>query len=140
LGPDRKVLLATRSKGKLRELHGILASAGLEGVTLDDAGIAESAEEEHIEIFDTFEENALAKARYFHRRSRMPTMADDSGLSVRALGGAPGVYSKRYSARDDLSLGMVFGNPATRARAIAAQRHSWTTKESWSRWARRMAV
>jgi XTP/dITP diphosphohydrolase len=103
LAADRQILLATRSTGKLRELHGILASAGLAGITLDDAGIEESPDEEHIEIFDTFEENALAKARYFHRLSGMPTMADDSGLSVRALGGAPGVYSKRYSGRMDLS-------------------------------------
>ena len=72
-------------------------------MTLDDAGIAASADEEHIEIFDTFEENALAKARYFHEKSGMPTMADDSGLSVRVLHGAPGVFSKRYSGRDDLS-------------------------------------
>ena len=130
MGPDRKVLLATRSKGKLRELHGILASAGLEGVTLDDAGIAESAEEEHIEIFDTFEENALAKARYFHRRSRMPTMADDSGLSVRALGGAPGVYSKRYSARDDLSGQDL--DDANNAKLVNALRESSDTSASYS--------
>jgi XTP/dITP diphosphohydrolase len=103
LAADARILLATRSKGKLRELHGILASAALQGITLDDAGIVESAEEEHIEIFQTFEENALAKARYFHHMSGMPTMADDSGLSVRALDGAPGVYSKRYCGREDLS-------------------------------------
>jgi XTP/dITP diphosphohydrolase len=103
LAAERRILLATRSSGKLRELHGILASAGLAGITLDDAGIAPSADEEHIEVFDTFAENALAKARYFHEKSAMPTMADDSGLSVRALGGAPGVYSRRYSGRDDLS-------------------------------------
>ena len=102
MAADARIVLATRSKGKLRELHGILASAGLEGITLEDAGIPESPDEEHIEIFDMFEENALAKARYFHRKSGMATMADDSGLSVRALGGAPGVYSKRFSGRDDL--------------------------------------
>lgn len=100
---DNRVLLATRSHGKLKELHGILADAGLVGVTLDDFGIPYSPEEENIECFDTFEENALAKARYFHERSRMPTMADDSGLSVNALNGAPGVWSKRYSGRSDLS-------------------------------------
>jgi len=103
LAADRRVLLATRSHGKLRELHGILADAGFSGVTLDDFGIEYSPEEEEIECFDTFEENALAKARYFHARSGLPTMADDSGLSVVALGGAPGVWSKRYSSRIDLS-------------------------------------
>lgn len=72
-------------------------------MTLDDAGIVYSDEEEGIESFATFADNALAKARYFHRLSRIPTMADDSGLSVRALDGAPGVWSKRYSGRFDLS-------------------------------------
>jgi XTP/dITP diphosphohydrolase len=103
LETDRRVLLATRSHGKLRELHGILAEAGLAGITLDEYGISYSPEEEGIESYETFEENALAKARYFHEKSRLPTMADDSGLSVHALGGAPGVWSKRYSGRSDLS-------------------------------------
>ena len=100
---DRRILLATRSLGKLRELEGILAEAGLSGITLEEAEIPYSIAEDGIECFATFEENALAKARYFHRLSGRPTMADDSGLSVRALGGAPGVWSKRYSERLDLS-------------------------------------
>lgn len=132
MAADRRILLATRSTGKLRELHGILASAGLSGITLDDAGIRESPEEEHIEVFETFEENALAKARYFHRLSDLPTMADDSGLSVSALGGAPGVYSRRYSGRSELSgqdlddsnnaklLASVRGNHDTSASYICA--------------------
>ena len=101
-GPT-KVLLATRSAGKLRELRGILEEAGLVGVTLDEFGIAESPDEEGIECFSTFEDNALAKARYFHLLSGLPTMADDSGLRVDALDGAPGVWSKRFSGRNDLS-------------------------------------
>ena len=100
---DPRILLATRSSGKLRELEGILAEAGLSGITLDAAGIGYSSAEEGIECFATFEENALAKARYFHRLSGRATMADDSGLSVHTLGGAPGVWSKRYSERLDLS-------------------------------------
>jgi XTP/dITP diphosphohydrolase len=103
LAAEGRILLATRSSGKLKELKGILAEAGLEGITLDDAGIAELPEEDGIECFDTFDANALAKARYFYARSGLPTMADDSGLSVGALGGAPGVWSKRYSGRDDLA-------------------------------------
>lgn len=102
MAADRRVLLATRSAGKLRELRGILEEAGIAGITLDEAAMPESPEEESIECFDTFEENALAKARHFHRLSGLPTMADDSGLSVRALGGAPGVSSKRYSGRAGL--------------------------------------
>jgi XTP/dITP diphosphohydrolase len=99
----RRVLVATRSAGKLRELDGILAEAGIQGVSLAEAGIAESADEDAIECHDSFEENALAKARYFSRLSGLPTIADDSGLCVDALGGAPGVLSKRYSGRPDLS-------------------------------------
>ncbi len=98
-----KVLLATRSAGKLRELKGILDEAGLAGVSLDEEGIEESRDEDDIECHDTFEENALAKARYFNVLTGMPTMADDSGLSVRVLAGSPGVWSKRFSGRDDLS-------------------------------------
>jgi XTP/dITP diphosphohydrolase len=98
-----RVLVATRNPGKLRELHGILATAGLAGITLDEAGIPESADEDTLECHDTFEENALAKARWFARISGMPTIADDSGLCVNALGGAPGVWSKRFSGRIDLT-------------------------------------
>jgi XTP/dITP diphosphohydrolase len=71
-------------------------------IDLGEAGIAESVEEDGLEAYATFEENALAKARYFHRHSGMPTVADDSGLAVRALGGRPGVHSKRWSGRADL--------------------------------------
>lgn len=75
----------------------------MEVMSLDDAGIAESSEEDALEVYATFEENALAKARYFARLSGRPTLADDSGLAVDALGGRPGVMSKRWSGRADLS-------------------------------------
>ena len=98
------VLVATRSDDKLREIQQITASlSDLRLLTLDDAGIEWSEQEEVLEEFESFEENALAKARYFHRRSGLPVMADDSGLCVDALGGAPGVLTKRFSGRSDLS-------------------------------------
>ncbi|MDB4876053.1 MAG: Nucleoside-triphosphatase rdgB [Gemmatimonadetes bacterium] len=97
------MLLATRSAGKLRELRALFATRGLNVVDLVDAGVAESHDEEQLEVFPTFEENALAKARYFFTRTGRPTVADDSGLAVRALGGRPGVLSKRWSGRTDLS-------------------------------------
>jgi XTP/dITP diphosphohydrolase len=100
---DGPFLLATRSKGKLRELNGILASAGFRAVNLSEAGIEETAEEEGIECYETFEENALAKARYFNAMTGMPTLADDSGLCVDALSGAPGVWSKRFSGNNELA-------------------------------------
>jgi XTP/dITP diphosphohydrolase len=93
----KRILLATRSAGKLRELRPMFAGAGLSVIDLAEAGIAESADEHGIEAFDTFEENARAKAEHFHRLSGLPTVADDSGLAVDALRGAPGVRSKRWS-------------------------------------------
>jgi len=98
------ILVATRSEHKLREIRDIMGTgAGVPLISLRDAGIEEMPEEEGIEGYDTFAENALAKARYFAARSGLPTLADDSGLCVDALGGAPGVRSKRFSDRPDLS-------------------------------------
>jgi XTP/dITP diphosphohydrolase len=96
------ILLATRSAGKLRELKPLFASAGFEAIDLTAIGIPESVEEDDLEVFETFEENALAKARHFAVKSRLPTVADDSGLEVFALGARPGVRSKRFSGRSDL--------------------------------------
>src|ERR1044072_420752 len=86
-----RVLLATTNKGKILELKRILSEQGIEVVGLDDL-----ATTEEIETGSTFAENALLKARAFHRRSNLPTIADDSGLEVDALGGAPGIASARY--------------------------------------------
>jgi XTP/dITP diphosphohydrolase len=100
MGP---VLVATRSANKLREIRQILSGLpGLSLVGLEGVGIPEDPEEDAIEAFDSFQQNALAKARYFSRLSGLPTLADDSGLCVDALGGAPGVRSKRFSGRADL--------------------------------------
>ena len=97
------ILIATRSSGKLRELSEILADFDLETIDLEHAKIPVSPAEDDVEHFATFEENALAKARYFHVLTGMPTLADDSGLVVDALGGSPGVLSQRYSGRSDLT-------------------------------------
>jgi XTP/dITP diphosphohydrolase len=97
-------VLATRNTGKLRELRPIFADAGIAVVDLTDVGVAESPEEEKVETFESFEDNALAKARWF--AGRLPgraIVADDSGLEVIALVGAPGVRSRRWSGRSDLS-------------------------------------
>jgi XTP/dITP diphosphohydrolase len=100
---QRVIVVATRSDHKLREIRQLVPPiAGIRLVDLGEAGIAWTPEEETIEAFETFEENALAKARFFHERSGLAVMADDSGLCVDALGGAPGVYSKRFSGRTDL--------------------------------------
>lgn len=102
-GKRDALLVATRSAGKVRELAALFADAGIDVVDLRSANIEESPDEEALETALTFEENALAKARHFHRVSGLATVADDSGLEVEALGGAPGVHSKRWSARPDLS-------------------------------------
>jgi XTP/dITP diphosphohydrolase len=97
------MLLASRNAGKLRELRALFGAHGVRVIDLVQAGVEESNEEEQLEVFSTFEENALAKARYFHARTGRPTVADDSGLAVAALGGRPGVLSKRWSGRPDLT-------------------------------------
>lgn len=98
------VLVATRNRGKLRELRPLLAAADYEAIDLDAAGVTPMAAEDAVECYATFAENALAKARYFHEASGgLPTLADDSGLAVDALGGEPGVRSRRWSGRTDLT-------------------------------------
>ena len=96
-------MVATRSAGKIRELIPLCAAFGIDAIDLAAAGIAETRDEDALEVFDTFEANALAKAKYFHERSGLATLADDSGLVVVALGGQPGVLSKRWSGRTDLT-------------------------------------
>ena len=99
-----RFLVATRSEGKLRELREIFSDFGLNVVDLSTLGIPRTDLEENLESFETFEQNALAKVRYFYEASGgIPTFGDDSGMCVDALAGEPGVYSKRWSERDDLS-------------------------------------
>ena len=97
------ILLGTRNRGKLREMQPLLVAQGLAFTDPGSLGIPETTREEQLEVFDSFEENALAKARYFAERSGLATIADDSGLEVFALGGRPGVRSKRFSGRSDLN-------------------------------------
>ena len=87
-----KLVLASNNPGKLREIRSLLAPLAIEVVPQADLGIAE-AEEPH----QTFLENALAKARHASRVSGLAALADDSGLCVAALGGAPGVHSAHYA-------------------------------------------
>ena len=93
-----KLLVATRSRHKMKEIRRILADVpDLELLAPDEAGLAPLPEEDELEPYQTFEENARSKARYFHARSGLPAVADDSGIEVDALGGAPGVHSKRVA-------------------------------------------
>ncbi|HET7603035.1 MAG TPA: RdgB/HAM1 family non-canonical purine NTP pyrophosphatase [Gemmatimonadales bacterium] len=92
-----KLLVATRNPGKLAEARQILEPAGVAVVSPDEAGVVWSAAEDLLEHADTFEGNATAKAEFFAKRAGMPTVADDSGLEVISLAGAPGVRSKRWA-------------------------------------------
>jgi XTP/dITP diphosphohydrolase len=87
-----RLVLASGNEGKLREFRRLLSPLGIEVVAQSELGIAE-ADEPH----PTFVENALAKARHASAASKLPALADDSGLCVDALGGAPGVQSARYA-------------------------------------------
>lgn len=98
-----RIVLATGNAGKLRELQGLLLPRGMEVVALS-AFTAEQAEETGL----SFVENAILKARHAARVSGLPAIADDSGIEVDALRGAPGIYSARYagigaSDRDNLN-------------------------------------
>jgi len=88
----KKLVLASNNAKKMKELNALLAPLGFEVIPQGQLGIPE-AEEPHC----TFVENALAKARHAAQLSGLPALADDSGLCVAALGGAPGVYSARYA-------------------------------------------
>src|SRR5690606_27029551 len=87
-----KLVLASSNRGKLEELRHLLDGSGIELLAQSDLGV-EDAEETGL----TFIENALLKARHASRVTGLPALADDSGLCVDALGGAPGLYSARYA-------------------------------------------
>ena len=91
----KKLVIASNNPGKIRELAALLSPHGLELVAQSDLGVAE-ANEPH----ETFVENALAKARHASRITGLPALADDSGLCVPSLNGAPGVHSAYYAGRD----------------------------------------
>lgn len=92
MSPFPRLVLASGNEGKLREFRRLLSPLRIEVVAQAELGVAE-AEEPHA----TFVENALAKARHASRSCRLPALADDSGICVAALRGAPGVQSARYA-------------------------------------------
>ncbi|WP_419166455.1 non-canonical purine NTP pyrophosphatase [Candidatus Palauibacter sp.] len=91
------VLVATRSAHKLREIRDLLADVPVRLLGPAELGLPEREEEGDLEPFDTFARNALSKAKYFHARSGLPVLADDSGLCVDALDGGPGVRTRRFA-------------------------------------------
>ena len=115
-----RLLVATRSEHKLRELRDLFHLPWLELVSLDEAGVLGEA----VEDAATFRGNAIIKARFYCGLSGMPTLADDSGLEVDALDGGPGVTTKRYAGEHATDaqnnaklLGALDGLPPERRRA-----------------------
>lgn len=112
----RKLVIASNNPGKLREIGQILAPLGIEVIPQSQLGISE-ADEPHA----TFVENALAKARHAASHSGLPALADDSGICVDALGGAPGVLSARFAGeprsdeRNNLKLVQMVGREHDRS-------------------------
>ena len=111
-------VLASGNPGKLEELQLALQDAGLHLVSQDDLGISPAEEDGQ-----TFIENALKKARHAAAESGLSAIADDSGLVVPSLGGAPGIYSARYSGAGDA------GNNAKLLNAMAAM--SGDERKAW---------
>ncbi|TWI62087.1 XTP/dITP diphosphohydrolase [Pseudoduganella lurida] len=103
----QKLILASNNAGKLQEFNALLATVGFDVHAQGEFGVPEADEP-----FHTFVENALAKARHAARLTGLPALADDSGVCVNALGGAPGVYSARYAS-------MAGGEPKSDARNSA---------------------
>lgn len=88
----QKIVLASNNAKKLKELSALLTPLGIQLIPQGELGVPEAEEPHH-----TFLENALAKARHAAQLTSLPALADDSGLCVKALGGAPGVQSARYA-------------------------------------------
>lgn len=117
------LLIATRNRGKLTEFRRLLSELPLDLYGLDDVGVTGEAVEDGL----TFAENATIKARYYYHQTGLRTLADDSGLEVEALGGAPGVRSARYAGRhatDRVRVSRLLdaldatGDPLRRARFV----------------------
>jgi XTP/dITP diphosphohydrolase len=92
-----KVFVATRNEGKMREIRDLLSGLPYQPVSPAEQFLERLPDERDLERGTSYAENAIAKARYFAKRSGLPTLAEDSGLEVDALDGAPGVFSARWS-------------------------------------------
>ena len=114
-----KLLVATRSAGKRREVKRLLADSGIDLVFPEDLNLFEDAAEDLLENADNFRANARAKAEHFARRSGLPTVADDSGLEVFYLGGAPGTRSKRWAGATGTAEEVDAANNAELVRRLA---------------------
>lgn len=116
--PFNKLVIASGNAGKIRELEHLLQSLNLEIVPQATFNVPEADEP-----YMTFIENALAKARHASEHTGLPALADDSGLCVDALNGAPGVLSARYASENDNSPKSDARNNAKLLQAMENQSH-----------------
>ena len=116
-----KLLVATRSAGKAREIRTLFAGLPITLVFPDELALQRLPDEAGLENAATYAANATAKARYFARRSGLPTVADDSGLEVDALHGEPGVHSARWGGGRE-GVGMGEGDVEARNNALLLER------------------
>jgi len=114
-----RLLVATGNAGKLREYREMMGDLPVEWLTLKDAGLNGMDVEE---TGDTFVANALIKAQAYSQASGLPTLADDSGIAVDALNGAPGVYSARYAPTEAECRTKLLGAVATVPTALRTAR------------------
>jgi XTP/dITP diphosphohydrolase len=126
---EGKIVIATHNSGKLREMRELLAPHGIEAVSAGELGLPEPDE-----TGDDFVANALIKARAATKGAGLPALADDSGLCVEALGGAPGVFSARWAGETkDFAAAMArveqemkaSGSPSRRAHFVSALAVAW---------------
>jgi len=137
-----KLLIATNNRGKVEELQDLLEETGIELITPSQIDL----ELDVIEDGNTYEENASKKALAFARASQLVSLADDSGLEVDALDGAPGLYSARYSPKPDANdrdrRVYLLENLQDKPRPWAARFHATIAiaipEELWSQVARRL--
>jgi XTP/dITP diphosphohydrolase len=113
-----RLLAATRSGGKQEEIRRVLVPAGIEVVFPDDLGLFEAPGEQVLELAESFAGNARRKAEHFARLSGFPTVADDSGLEVLSLGGAPGVRSRRWAGASGTAEAIDAANNAELLRRL----------------------
>ena len=92
----QRLLIATKNKGKINELREFLSDLPVELVSLSDVGITDDVEEDG----GTYEENSQKKALFYAKLANLPAIGDDSGLEIAALGGAPGIKSRRWVGHD----------------------------------------
>ncbi len=118
-----KILLATYNKHKLHELQSLIGNADIELVSLDDLGF----NDEIIEDGNSFIENALIKAETIFNKYKIPTLADDSGICIDALGGKPGIHSARFAgentdpqSKNEIIIDLLKGNPNRKAHYTCA--------------------